>query len=84
MGVNGLVRRSQPYRNPQIIAVIRDLYFTGGSSSFTYQFKHLFPTYQGDDGIVYQEVPIPMVSLVATVVSHVILFFTMYCTNSIY
>ncbi|KAI9451374.1 hypothetical protein BJY52DRAFT_1191052 [Lactarius psammicola] len=66
MGVTGLVRRSQPYRNPRIIAVIRDLYFTGGSNSFASRFNHLFPTYQGNDGMVHQEVPIPMVSLVAT------------------
>ncbi|KAH9020475.1 hypothetical protein EDB85DRAFT_2278775, partial [Lactarius pseudohatsudake] len=27
---NGMVRRSQPYRNDRIIAVVRDVYFTGG------------------------------------------------------
>ncbi|KAI9429942.1 hypothetical protein BJY52DRAFT_1200336 [Lactarius psammicola] len=66
MGANGPVRRSQPYRNDRIIAVIRDLYFSGGSTSFAARFEHLFPTYQGANGVVNREVPIPMVALVAT------------------
>ncbi|KAI9431989.1 hypothetical protein H4582DRAFT_2084278 [Lactarius indigo] len=66
MGITGLVRTSHPYRNPRIIAVIRDLYFTGGSTSFVARFHHLFPTYQGEDGVVSREVPMPMVALVAT------------------
>ncbi|KAH9016037.1 hypothetical protein EDB85DRAFT_2023050 [Lactarius pseudohatsudake] len=66
---NGMVRRSQPYRNDRIIAVVRDVYFTGGGTSFGAQFKHLFPTYQGADGKVNREVPISMVALVATAVS---------------
>ncbi|KAI9431395.1 hypothetical protein H4582DRAFT_2062778 [Lactarius indigo] len=53
MGITGLVRTSHPYRNPRIIAVIRDLYFTGGSTSFVARFHHLFPTYQGEDGVLY-------------------------------
>ncbi|KAH9033901.1 hypothetical protein EDB85DRAFT_2144685 [Lactarius pseudohatsudake] len=66
MGITGLVRTSHPYRNPRIIAVIRDLYFTGGSTSFVSRFHHLFPTYQGENGVVSREVPMPMVALVAT------------------
>ena len=73
MGANGPVRRSQPYRNDRIIAVIRDLYFSGGSTSFAARFEHLFPTYQGANGVVNREVPIPMVALVATAVSHILL-----------
>lgn len=72
MGAHGIVRRTLPYRNERIITVIRDLYFTG-STSYATKFGHLFPTYQGDDGEVSREVPIPMVSLVATAVSHVTL-----------
>ncbi|KAH8979863.1 hypothetical protein EDB86DRAFT_2835669 [Lactarius hatsudake] len=48
MGITGLVRTSLPYRNAQIITVIRDLYF------------------MGEDGVERQEVPMPMVALVAT------------------
>ncbi|KAI9434952.1 hypothetical protein H4582DRAFT_2080215 [Lactarius indigo] len=66
MGITGLVRTSHLYQNPQIITVIRDLYFTGGSTSFVSRFHHLFPTHQGEDGVVHQEVPMPMVTLVAT------------------
>lgn len=57
--------RSRPYRNFRIIHIIRHLYFLGGPTPFATQFRHLFPitdeTY---------EVPIPMVALVATAVSH--------------
>ncbi|KAH9018580.1 hypothetical protein EDB84DRAFT_1566350 [Lactarius hengduanensis] len=66
MGITGLVRTSHPYRNPRIVTVIRDLYFTGGSTSFLARFHHLFPSYQGEDGVVRREVPMPMVALVAT------------------
>ncbi|KAH9019344.1 hypothetical protein EDB83DRAFT_2320776 [Lactarius deliciosus] len=66
MGITGLVRTSQPYRNPRIIAVIRDLYFMGGSTSFLARFHHLFPSYRGEDGVISREVPMPMVALVAT------------------
>src|ERR1700761_2134398 len=68
---NGLVMRSKPYRNDRIISVIQELYFTdgpGGTASFATRFKHLFPTYQGPDGMVSYEVPVPMVALVATAV----------------
>ncbi|KAH9162079.1 hypothetical protein EDB89DRAFT_1913474 [Lactarius sanguifluus] len=53
MGIARLMRTSQPYRNPRIIAIIHDLYFTCGSTSFLSRFHHLFPTYQGEDGVLY-------------------------------
>ncbi|KAH9005589.1 hypothetical protein EDB86DRAFT_2825210 [Lactarius hatsudake] len=62
----GLARRTWPYRNDHIISVIRDLYFTGGSSSLATHFEDQFPTHQGPDGDFHQEVPISMVALVAT------------------
>jgi hypothetical protein len=77
------VRRSQPYRNNRIITVIRDLYFTGGASSLATKYDHLFPIHEGDDGRASQEVPIPMVALVATAVSPVLLLFCVL-TNFIY
>lgn len=73
LGARGIVRRSRPYRNDRIITVLHDLYFTGGSRSFASQYEHLFPTHKGDDGKECREVPIAMVSLVATAVSDVIL-----------
>jgi len=68
-GAGGLVKRSQPYRNERIVAVIRELYFTGGSASFASRFGHLFPVHFGDNGQPSREVPVPMVALVATAVS---------------
>ncbi|KAH9174429.1 hypothetical protein EDB89DRAFT_2149430 [Lactarius sanguifluus] len=62
----GLPRRTRPYRNDRIISIIRDLYFTGGSSSLATRFEDQFPTHQGPDGDINQEVPISMVALVAT------------------
>ena len=67
---NGLVMRSRPYRNKRIISAIRDLYFTGGSNTFARRFVYLFPTCEGGKGEISREVPIPMVALVATAVSH--------------
>ncbi|KAH8986506.1 hypothetical protein EDB83DRAFT_2535738 [Lactarius deliciosus] len=66
MGITGLVRTSLPYRNARIITVIRDLYFTGGSTSFVSRFHHLFMSHRGEDGVEHREVPMPMVALVAT------------------
>ncbi|KAH9067000.1 hypothetical protein EDB83DRAFT_2314982 [Lactarius deliciosus] len=66
MGITGLVRTSLPYRNARIITVIRDLYFTGGSTSFVSRFHHLFTSHRGEDGVEHREVPMPMVALVAT------------------
>ncbi|KAH9069672.1 hypothetical protein EDB83DRAFT_2314067 [Lactarius deliciosus] len=62
----GLPRRTRPYQNDRIISIIRDLYFTGGSSSLATRFEDQFPTHQGPDGDFNQEVPISMVALVAT------------------
>jgi hypothetical protein len=69
------VKRSLPYRNDRIITVIRDLYFSGGTASFANRFKDLFPIHHGDDGKLRREVPIPMVALVATAVSHSLILF---------
>ncbi|KAH9012666.1 hypothetical protein EDB83DRAFT_2529826 [Lactarius deliciosus] len=66
MGITGLVRTLLPYRNARIITVIRDLYFTGGSTSFVSRFHHLFTSHRGEDGVEHREVPMPMVALVAT------------------
>ena len=69
---NGLVMRSRPYRNDRIIAVIRGLYFTAtaGVPSFASRFRYLFPTYETCEGELNYEVPVPMVALVSTAVSH--------------
>ena len=69
----GLVRRSQPYRNQRIISVIRDLYFSG-PTTFAAKFEDHFPLHQGGDGRASREVPIPMVALVATGVSLLLIF----------
>jgi hypothetical protein len=31
--------RTRPYRNARIISVIRELYFSGGTSSYAYRFE---------------------------------------------
>ncbi|KAF8270547.1 hypothetical protein EI94DRAFT_1798028 [Lactarius quietus] len=67
MGAAGLVKHSLPYRNEHIIAVIRELYFTGGSASFTSRFGHMFPVHFNNNGRPTRKVPVPMVALVATV-----------------
>ena len=64
-----LLKRSQPYRNERIIRVIRDMYFTGGVSSFARRFNNLFPCYCDRQGVMKPEVPDQMVALVATAVS---------------
>jgi hypothetical protein len=61
--------RSRPYRNDRIITVIRDLYFSGGSTSFASRFHHIFPVFRDSEAKPRYEVPIPMVALVATAVS---------------
>lgn len=57
----------------RIISVIRELYFTGGKSSFAHRFRTEFPVHESEesaeDGNVTREMPIPMVALVATAVS---------------
>lgn len=54
--------------------VIRDLYFTGGVTSFAHRFGSSFPKAQGNDGVTRRLVPVPMVALVATAVSAVYYF----------
>ncbi|KAN0127723.1 hypothetical protein V8E53_014443, partial [Lactarius tabidus] len=63
---NALVMRSRPYRNDRIIAVIRNMYFSGGAMSFARKFQYLFPMYECREGEKRYEVPAPMVALVAT------------------
>ncbi|KAH9164044.1 hypothetical protein EDB89DRAFT_1912379 [Lactarius sanguifluus] len=62
----GIPQRTHPYRNECIIAVIRELFFTGGQKSFSSHFDHLFQVHQRLDGTSSREVPVPMVALVAT------------------
>lgn len=61
--------RTRPYRNTRIINVIREMFFTGGVSSFANRFYSEFPVHQGNDGRESREIPIAMVALVATAVS---------------
>ena len=77
MGGGGLVKHSLPYRNDHIITVIRDLYFSGGTNTFASQFKDLFPIHRGINAELWHEVPIPMVALVATAVSHLLTSFVL-------
>jgi hypothetical protein len=58
--------RTRPYRNARIIEVIRDMFFTGGTSSFVNRFGDAFPEYRHRDGVLLREVPIGIVALVAT------------------
>jgi hypothetical protein len=74
--------RSRPYRNDRIIAVIRDVFFTGGVKSFARQFQYLFPTWESREGEKSYEVPVPMVALVATAVSRLLLLLCMCCAHS--
>ena len=60
--------RTRPYRNDQIITVIRNLYFAGGVRSFASRFDSRFPTHEEVNGVKTREVPIPMLALVATAV----------------
>ena len=63
--------RSRPYQNNRIISMLQMLYFTGGANSFARRFQYLFLTYELREGAdMKPEVPIPMVALVATAVSH--------------
>lgn len=65
--------RTRPYRNDRIIAATRELYFTG-RSALASRFVDRFPVSEDGNGVSKREVPIPMVALVATAVSHVCLF----------
>jgi len=65
-----LPMRTCPYRNIRIVNVTRDMFFTGGNSSFSNRFRSEFPISQDKNGAGLCKVPIAMVSLVATVVSN--------------
>jgi hypothetical protein len=60
--------RTRPYRNGRIIAALRELYFSGGRQSFASRYDHLFIRQDGNSS-ANRELPIPMVSLIATGVS---------------
>jgi Domain of unknown function (DUF6532) len=72
-GNRGAVMRTRPYRNPLIIRVIRDMYFVGGRGSFSTTLSSRFATFEDSDGSIHLEVPKPMVALVATAVSVVLM-----------
>jgi hypothetical protein len=59
------------YQNPQILSVIRDLYFMGWSL-FADKFHDHFPVFEHEDGQTRHEVPMAMVALVATGVCYVL------------
>jgi hypothetical protein len=74
--------RTRPYRNERIIAVLRDLIFTGGISSFATRHESRFPRrYDGTSTIF--EVPIAMVALVATGVCSNQTFFSAFDADSL-
>lgn len=62
----GLPMRTKPYRNDRIIRVIRELFFTGGASSFAHRFDAEFLRAPAPEGVVARELPEPMLALVAT------------------
>ena len=74
----GLVRRSRPYRNNQIIATIQALFFSGGETSFATHYRARFAHVHEDSSISY-EAPMPLVALVSTGVSFKILDLWISC-----
>jgi len=62
--------RTRPYRNGRIITALQELYFTGGALSFATRFDRLFIRQDGNSPVTRQ-VPLAMVSLVATAVSYI-------------
>ncbi len=70
---NGLLWHSKPYRNPHIVKVIQEVFFTE-VDAFAMHFDHLFLTYLGPNGEMRCKLPIPMVALVATAVSCSIIY----------
>ena len=60
---------TRPYRNPAIIGVIRELYFSGGPGSFSAHHLSWFARFEEYDGTVRLEVPSAVVALVSTAVS---------------
>jgi len=73
---------SLPYHNDRIIIVIHALYFDG-DKSFVECFCEYLPLSHNNDGSTSYEVPMPMVALVATTVSHPFVGLHKQCTNSI-
>ena len=67
-GVKEVPMRHKPYRNKRIITVIRDLYFTGGTTSYAHRNDDMFPQFKRPDGVVVREMAETMLALVATVV----------------
>ncbi len=61
--------RTRPYRNGHIVTALQELYFTSGPLSFAARFDRLFIRQDGNSPVT-REVPIAMVSLVATAVSY--------------
>jgi len=70
----------RPYRNPRILSVIKDLYFMG-RSPFADKFHDRFPVFEHEDGVMWREVPMAMVALVATGVCYLLL--TTYVADAI-
>ena len=62
--MSGLMMRSKPYRNDQLISAISTLFFSGGASVFALRYRDFFPHVDGRS-----EVPVAMVALVGTAVS---------------
>ena len=71
--------RSLPYRNGRIIRAIRELFFTGGTSSFAYRFGHRFPwalcMNKAKKEAGARQVPAAMVAMVSTMASVQVLIF---------
>lgn len=67
-GVKEVPMRHKPYRNKRIVSVIRNLFFTGGTSAYAYRYDSNFPRFRGPDGVLVREIPEPMLGLVATAV----------------
>jgi len=56
------------YHNNRIITAIRELFFSGGATSFATCYRGRFAQVHEDSSISY-EVPMPLVALVSTSVS---------------
>jgi hypothetical protein len=67
-----LVLRTRPYRNDRLTTVIRDLYFSGGATSFATRFDRLFIRRNGNSPVT-REIPGAMLCLVATAVRYRVL-----------
>jgi hypothetical protein len=63
-----LMMRSRLYRSQDLIAVIQDMFFSGGSASFAARHDALFPRHHAGTSLT-REMSMAMVSIVATGVS---------------